>query len=53
MEARPREHGMYYRCPARTLAPGSAALALHPPAVYLRADKLHEGMTAWLAELFA
>ncbi|HEV3358531.1 MAG TPA: recombinase family protein [Pseudonocardiaceae bacterium] len=53
MEASPRKHGMYYRCPARTLAPGSAALASHPPAVYLREDKLQEGVTAWLAGLFA
>lgn len=52
MEASPRKHGMYYRCPARTLAPGSAALASHPPAVYLREDKLQEGVTAWLADLF-
>ena len=44
---------MYYRCPARTLAPGLAALASHPPAVYLREDKLQDGVTAWLADLFA
>jgi hypothetical protein len=53
MEAGPRKHGMYYRCPARSLAPGSAALASHPPAVYLRENKLQEGVTAWLADLFA
>lgn len=53
MEASPRKHGMYYRCPARTLAPGSAALASHPPAVYLREARLQEGVTAWLAALFA
>lgn len=35
MEGSPRAHGTYYRCPARTLAPGSPVLATHPPAAYL------------------
>jgi hypothetical protein len=35
MEASPRAHELYYRCPARTLAPNSAALATHPPTVYV------------------
>jgi hypothetical protein len=30
-----RAHELYYRCPARTLAPNSAALATHPPTVYV------------------
>ncbi|GLY71235.1 recombinase family protein [Amycolatopsis taiwanensis] len=53
MEGSPRAHGMYYRCPARTLAPGSAALADHPPTVYLREDPLVEAVNGWLGRLFA
>jgi DNA invertase Pin-like site-specific DNA recombinase len=52
MEASPRKHGMYYRCPARTLAPGSAALATHPPAIYLREDPLADAVNGWLGSLF-
>lgn len=40
MEGSPRKKAMYYRCPARTLAPGSPVLASHPGAVYLREDAL-------------
>jgi hypothetical protein len=46
MEASPRAHAMYYRCPARTLAPGSPALASHPPAVYLHEDPCATRSTA-------
>lgn len=53
MEASPRAHGMYYRCPARTLAPGSPALAGHPPAVYLREDPIREAVNDWIGRLFA
>ncbi|WP_188989414.1 recombinase family protein [Saccharopolyspora thermophila] len=53
MEASPRAHGMYYRCPARTLAPGSPALAEHPPAVYLREDVIRDEINTWLGGLFA
>lgn len=53
MEASPRVHGMYYRCPARTLAPGSPALAAHPPTVYLREDVLQDAVDGWLGRLFA
>jgi hypothetical protein len=53
MEASPRKHAMYYRCPARTLAPGSPALASHPPAVYLREDPVREAVNDWLGGLFA
>ncbi len=53
MEASPRAHGIYYRCPARTLAPGSPALALHPPAVYLREDPIRDAVNSWIGELFA
>ncbi|WP_342669908.1 hypothetical protein [Amycolatopsis jejuensis] len=30
MEGSPRKNGMYYQCPARTLASGSPALASQP-----------------------
>ncbi|HET6500879.1 MAG TPA: recombinase family protein [Amycolatopsis sp.] len=53
MEGSPRAHGMYYRCPARTLAPGSAALADHPPTVYVKEDPLMEAVNGWLGRLFA
>jgi hypothetical protein len=53
MEASPRAHGTYYRCPARTLAPGSPALAHHPPAVYLREDPIRDAVNGWIGELFA
>ncbi|WP_086788973.1 recombinase family protein [Crossiella equi] len=53
MESSPRAHGMYYRCPARTLAPGSPALASHPPSVYLREDVLQDAVNAWIGGLFA
>lgn len=53
MEASPRKHAMYYRCPARTLAPGSAVLAAHPPAVYLREDPIREAVNGWIGRLFA
>jgi DNA invertase Pin-like site-specific DNA recombinase len=52
MEGSPRAHAMYYRCPARTLAPGSPVLATHPPAVYLREDPVREAVNGWLGELF-
>jgi len=53
MEASPRAHAMYCRCPARTLAPGSPALASHPPAVYLREDPVREAVNTWLGQLFS
>jgi hypothetical protein len=52
MEASPWAHGMYYRCPARTLAPGSPALALHPPAVYLHEDPIRDAVNSWISGLF-
>jgi DNA invertase Pin-like site-specific DNA recombinase len=53
MESSPRKHGMYYRCPARTLAPGSPVLETHPPAVYLREDLIRDAVNGWLAKVFA
>ena len=52
MEASPRAHGMYYRCPARTLAPGSPVLESHPPAVYLREDPVRDAVNGWIGQLF-
>ena len=52
MEGSPRAHGMYYRCPARTLAPGSRALESHPPAVYLREDPIRDAVNGWIGRLF-
>ncbi|WP_141921328.1 zinc ribbon domain-containing protein [Halopolyspora algeriensis] len=52
MEASPRKHAMYYRCPARTLAPSSPALESHPSAVYLREDAIRKEINGWLAGLF-
>jgi hypothetical protein len=43
---------MYYRCPARTLAPQSPVLAEHPPAVYVREDTIRDAVNTWLADLF-
>jgi DNA invertase Pin-like site-specific DNA recombinase len=52
MEGSPRKHGMYYRCPARTLAPGSPALADHPPTIYVREEPIQDALNAWLGQLF-
>lgn len=52
MEASPRAHAIYYRCPARTLAPGSPVLADHPAAVYLREDPIRDAVNGWLGGLF-
>ncbi|WP_197287946.1 zinc ribbon domain-containing protein [Nocardia sp. NRRL S-836] len=52
MEGSPRKKAMYYRCPARTLAPGSPVLASHPGAVYLREDLLQDAINGWLGHLF-
>ncbi|MFD2489335.1 recombinase family protein [Amycolatopsis jiangsuensis] len=44
--------GVYYRCIARTLAPGSAALADHPKTVNLREDVVTPPINAWLCQMF-
>ncbi|MEU2122431.1 hypothetical protein [Nocardia niwae] len=43
---------IYYRCRAKTLAPGSPALAEHPPTVNLREDIISSSIDRWLATLF-
>ncbi len=46
-------HGTrYYRCTARTLAPGSAALASHPPTVNLREETIISAINGWIGQLF-
>jgi DNA invertase Pin-like site-specific DNA recombinase len=52
MEASPRAHGMYYRCPVRTLAPHSPVLAQHPAAVYVREAAICAPLNHWIATLF-
>ena len=53
MEASPRAHALYYRCPARTLAPNSPVLAEHPPSVYVRESAICGPLNEWVATLFA
>jgi hypothetical protein len=45
--------GVYYRCVARTMAPGSAALADHPKTVNLREDVLLPAVNGWIGRIFA
>ncbi len=45
--------GVYYRCIARTMAPGSAALADHPKTVNLREDVVTAPINEWLRQVFA
>ncbi|WP_346072590.1 recombinase family protein [Saccharopolyspora thermophila] len=47
-----RKHEIYYRCLARTLAPGSEALADHPRTVNLREIDLLEPLNGWVGLLF-
>ena len=44
--------GVYYRCVARTLAPGSTALAGHPATVNLREEHIVEPLNGWIGRLF-
>ncbi|WP_143168706.1 hypothetical protein [Amycolatopsis australiensis] len=43
---------VYYRCIARTMAPGSAALADHPKTVNLREDVVVPPINEWLCQIF-
>jgi DNA invertase Pin-like site-specific DNA recombinase len=47
-----RQRDTYYRCMARTLAPGSAALADHPRTVNLREADVLEPLNGWIGRLF-
>lgn len=44
---------LYYRCTSRTMAPGAAALAAHPPTVNLREDHVVPIINKWIGGLFA
>jgi hypothetical protein len=48
-----RKEDVYYRCLARSLAPGSAALADHPRTVNLREDDVVPPLNAWIGRLFS
>ncbi|MEV5540057.1 recombinase family protein [Saccharopolyspora shandongensis] len=48
-----RKTETYYRCLARSLAPGSAALADHPRTVNLREIDLVEPLNGWIGRLFS
>ncbi|MDQ3761459.1 MAG: recombinase family protein [Actinomycetota bacterium] len=48
-----RKQHAYYRCLARSLAPGSAALADHPRTVNLREDDVLKPLNVWIGQLFA
>jgi hypothetical protein len=47
-----RSHA-YYRCKARTIAPGSPLLADHPNTVNVREDFIARAINGWVGELFA
>ncbi|MGH3822728.1 MAG: nucleotide disphospho-sugar-binding domain-containing protein [Pseudonocardiaceae bacterium] len=48
-----RKHHTYYRCLARTLAPGSVALADHPKTVNLCEDSVLKPLNSWIGHLFS
>ncbi|MFI6025087.1 recombinase family protein [Amycolatopsis magusensis] len=52
MQAAAIRKGVYYRCIARTLAPGSPVLADHPKTVNLREDVVVPALHEWLGRLF-
>ncbi|OCF85974.1 hypothetical protein AW168_32940 [Nocardia brasiliensis] len=52
MQAEIVGQNIYYRCRARTLAPGSDALADHPKTVNLRESVLIDPLDGWLSTLF-
>jgi DNA invertase Pin-like site-specific DNA recombinase len=52
MEGTPREGRTYYRCTARSLAPGSPILENHPKNIYLPERAVLAPVNAWIASLF-
>jgi DNA invertase Pin-like site-specific DNA recombinase len=56
MEGTPRrsknESRTYYRCAARSIAPGSAVLSSHPKNVYLAERAVIGPLNAWIGRLF-
>ncbi|OXM50633.1 recombinase family protein [Amycolatopsis thailandensis] len=53
MEGTPRESRIYYRCAARTLVPGSPALAEHPKNVYLPEAAVIEPVNGYISQVFS
>ncbi len=53
MEGTPRGDRTYYRCPARTIVPGSPVLARHPKNVYLPEQAVLDLLNEWIGRLFA
>lgn len=53
MQGAPIRQGVYYRCYARTLAPGAPALLDHPRTVNLREDELVDAANGWIGGVFA
>lgn len=47
-----RRSALYYRCNARTLTPGAAALADHPRTVNLREEVVTAAINRWIGGLF-
>ncbi|WP_084175715.1 recombinase family protein [Actinokineospora spheciospongiae] len=52
MQGETIRNGNYYRCIARTIAPGSPALADHPKTVNLREDKVVPAINDWISTIF-
>lgn len=52
MEGTPRQGRTYYRCTARSLAPGSPVLDDHPKNVYLPERAVLALVNAWIGDLF-
>jgi O6-methylguanine-DNA--protein-cysteine methyltransferase len=52
MEGTPRQERTYYRCTARSLAPGSPLLNDHPKNVYLPERAVLAPVNAWIGGLF-
>lgn len=52
LEGTPRHERTYYRCAARTLAPGSPVLADHPKNVYLPEHAVLAPVNEWIGRLF-
>jgi DNA invertase Pin-like site-specific DNA recombinase len=52
MEGTPRKERTYYRCSARSIAPGSPVLSDHPKNVYLPERAVLGPVNAWIGGLF-
>lgn len=53
MEGTPRDTRIYYRCAARTLVPGSPALADHPKNIYLPEAALMDPLNSYIHHAFS